>query len=69
MLDPDLAERMLPLLSLSIGMIMEDEVDGALTLLPAAAEARSERFQALAQAGRDIAALAEAADVLLRRSR
>lgn len=59
----ELAQR----LSLFIGMIMEDEVDGAVTMTPAAPPQLASRIERLREAGLDIAALASAADVVLRR--
>lgn len=67
MSDKDTTDEALALLSVIIGTIMEDEVDSAVSSLPAAADARQARFAALGAAGRDIAALAAAAEVLLRR--
>lgn len=67
MVTRELADEVLALLSLAIGSIMEDEVDAAVTLLPHDRSERSARFDALGAAGLDIAALAKAADVLLRR--
>lgn len=59
-------KEVLALLSVAIGTIMEDEVDAAITILPPAPDERFARFATLGQAGRDIAALARAAEVLLR---
>jgi len=56
-------------LSVAIAGIMEDEVDAAVTSLPAEARKREARFATLIAAGEDIAALAAAAKVLLRRHR
>ena len=56
------------LLSVAIGTIMEDEVAAAVSALPGAGEARAQHFAALQRAGQDIAALAMAAEALLRRA-
>ncbi len=55
------------LLSVAIGMIMEDHVEEAVTTVPPELAAQGARFQRLRQAGSDIVALAAAAEVLLRR--
>jgi hypothetical protein len=62
-----ISEMALPLLSVTIGMIMEDEVTEAVITLPSDQAQRAARFEALARAGTDIATLAAAAAVLLRR--
>lgn len=67
MSDVETTDEALAMLSVIIGTIMEDEVDSAVSGLPADAAARQARFTALGAAGRDIAALAAAAEVLLRR--
>ena len=67
MVGEDVVDPALQLLSVAIGMIMEDHADEAITRLPADPEARRERFDRLHAAGRDIAAVAEAARALLRR--
>lgn len=67
MSDTDTTDEALALLSVIIGTIMEDEVDSAVSSLPAAADARQARFAGLAAAGRDIAALAAAGELLIRR--
>jgi hypothetical protein len=61
------ADQALALLSVAIGAIMEDEEVAAVSALPPGADERRARFVALGLAGRDIAALAAAAEVLLRR--
>lgn len=68
MSERELVDETLSRLSVLIGTIMEDDVDCAVTALPADAERRTARFARLNRAGRDITALAEAAHVLLRRS-
>ena len=62
----EVEEEGLALLSVAIGMIMEDHADEAVMALPSAPDERRLRFRRLGQAGRDIVALAGAADVLLR---
>ena len=59
-------DELLALLSVRIGMIMEDHVDEAVTVLPERQSECVERFRKLRQAGRDVVALADAAEVLLR---
>lgn len=59
----ELAQR----LSVLIGMIMEDEVDQAVTATPGEPAQLQVRLAALARAGEDIAKLAAAAEVVLRR--
>lgn len=54
-------------MSVLIGMIMEDEVDRAVMMTPAAPPQFAKRIKRLREAGLDIAALASAADVVLRR--
>ncbi len=66
-MEQEAVDEVLALISVAIGTIMEDEVDAAIMILPAAAGERAVRFSALRQAGRDIVALADAAEVLLRR--
>ena len=56
--------HLLGLLSVSIGALMEDESTEAIMALPENPEGR---FAALATAGRDITALAEAGLVIVRR--
>lgn len=56
-----------PLLVLAIGMIMEDEVDAAVTSASVPAAKQPAFIDQLAQAGREILALAAAAEVLHRR--
>lgn len=60
-------DQALSLLSVAIGAIMEDEEVAAVSTLPPGADKRRARIAALGLAGRDIAALAAAAEVLLRR--
>jgi hypothetical protein len=67
MLDREVADPAAALLSVAIGMIMEDHVDEAVRLLPAEPEKRRARFNQLGRAGQDVTALAAAAEVLLRR--
>jgi hypothetical protein len=56
------------LLSVAIGMIMEDHVESAVSTLPGGGDDPRQHFQRLGQAGQDIVALATAADVLLQLS-
>lgn len=67
MAEQDRTDETLALLSVAIGSIMEDEVDAAVTALPTGIDDIEARFSALCAAGRDIASLAAAAEVLLRR--
>lgn len=60
-------ERALALLSVEIGILMEDHVQQAILSLPAGNRERRERFERLRLAGNDIAAMAAAAEALLRR--
>jgi hypothetical protein len=66
MVDEEISSEAARLLSVAIGMIMEDHADSAVSTLSDAADDRRQHFQRLGQAGLDIAALATAADVLLR---
>ena len=66
MANSEVEEEGLALLSVAIGMIMEDHADEAVTALPARHVERRMRFTRLRQAGADIVALAGAADALLR---
>lgn len=66
MAENDMTDESVALLSVAIGMIMEDEVDAAVSALPADSAQRHARFTALGQVGRDIVTLAAAAEVLLR---
>lgn len=68
MSERELIDETLSRLSVLIGTIMEDEVDSSVTALPAEVEQQAARFARLGRAGRDISAIAEAAQVLLRRS-
>lgn len=61
-------DELLALLALTIGTIMEDEVDAAVSRFPKSFPARLKLFESLAAAGCDIAALAVAGQALLRRS-
>ncbi len=62
----EVEEEGLALLSVAIGMIMEDHADEAVSALPETSDERRVRFTRLKQAGSDIMALADAADALLR---
>ncbi len=66
MADEPFAEELAQRLALLIGMIMEDEVDGALTASLGRSYG-SGRIAALHTAGEDIRRLAAAAEVVLRR--
>ena len=66
-LEPELVDRAVALLGTAVGMIMEDHADQALTIA-AGADTAEARTIALETAGRDIAALAAAMTVLLRRA-
>lgn len=68
MSERELVDKTLGGLSVLIGMIMEDEVGSAVTALPADRDRQAVRLADLGRVGRDIGALAEAAQVLLRRS-
>lgn len=61
------AEELAQRLSVLIGMIMEDEVDGAVSTASGGLAQLSEKLERLGQAGADIAALAAAAEVVIRR--
>ncbi len=63
----DVVDPAVQLLSVAIGMIMEDHAEEAVTIVPASVPAQSARFERLRQAGTDIVSLAAAAEVLLRR--
>lgn len=66
MLGDELVDEAVPLLATAIGMIMEDHVDAAVTTKDPGARS-TDRAGRLAEAGNDIATLAEALSVLLRR--
>jgi len=68
MVDREIGDKVLPLLSISIGIIMEEELDAAVSALPVDRDAQRARFADLQRAGQDIAALAQAAEVIIRRS-
>lgn len=59
-------DELLAGLSVVIGTIMEDEVTDVVSVLPKGCEPRAALFSTLQAAGRDIAALADAAMVILR---
>lgn len=63
----DDTDELLAGLSVMIGTIMEDEVTGAVSRVPSGKDERVQRFGALEQAGADIAMLAAAAAVIVRR--
>lgn len=63
----ELEEIALALLSVRIGIIMEDHATEAVMSLPKAPAERVKRFQRLHRAGSDIAAMASAAEALLHR--
>lgn len=63
----ELKEAALALLSVRIGMIMEDHAAEAVMALPRSRPERLTRFERLRRAGSDIAAMALAAEVLMRR--
>lgn len=65
MLGPDLVDQAVRLLSTAIGMIMEDHADQA---IQPEVDNPARRFSDLKSAGSDIRALAEASEILLRRS-
>ncbi len=68
MADREVAEEALKLLSVAIGMIMEDHAEEAVTALPDGQTEQRARFARLRQAGSDIMAIAGAADVFIRMS-
>lgn len=57
----------LALLSVHIGMIMEDHAAEAVMALPRSRPERLKRFERLRRAGSDIRAMAAAAEALMRR--
>ena len=67
MADEPFAEDLAQRLSLLIGMIMEDEVDTAVSSLGGGPVEVSRRIAALHMAGEDIIKLAAAAEVVMRR--
>lgn len=64
--EQDLETTALGLLSVRIGTIMEDHAAEAVMALPRARAEQLRRFRRLRRAGADIAAMALAAEVLLR---
>jgi hypothetical protein len=66
-LDSEIAEPASALISVAIGTLMEDHADAAVSLLPTEPDDRIKHFERLQSVGRDIAILAGAAEVLLRR--
>jgi len=62
----DIEEIALALLSVRIGMIMEDHAGEAILSLPKSRTNRLKRFGRLRVAGSDVAAMAAAAEALLR---
>lgn len=61
------ARKLAQHLSVLIGMIMEDEVDGALSATPGGPELLLARLAKLRRAGGDIELLAAAGEALMRR--
>jgi hypothetical protein len=68
MVADEVASEAVRLLSVAIGMIMEDHADGAVSVLSSNVDERRQHFERLGRAGDDISALATAAGVLLRLS-
>jgi phosphoserine phosphatase len=68
MADESCAVELAQRVAVLIGMIMEDEVERAVSALPSGYPQMIERLEALRQAGADIALLAAAAEVALKRS-
>jgi hypothetical protein len=68
MSEADVHSQAAQMISVVIGMIMEDHAEAAVSTLPTDREKRHQHFERLGQAGRDIVALATAADVLMRLS-
>lgn len=66
--EQELQDTALALLSVRIGVIMEDHVGEAILSLPESRSERLKRFVRLRVAGSDIVAMASAAEALLRRS-
>jgi ribosomal protein L18E len=64
----EVVEPAVKLLSVAIGMIMEDHVDEAVSIMASDLATQSAHFEKLRQAGSDVVTLADAAEVLLRRS-
>lgn len=64
--DSDQQNSALALMSVRIGMIMEDHAGEAILSLPKSRAERLKRFERLRVAGSDIAAMASAAEALLR---
>ena len=67
MFEEDFVRQTVQLLSVAIGMIMEDHAGEGVTALPEDPEARLVRMQRLGAAGRDIDLLARSGEILLRR--
>jgi hypothetical protein len=65
MVDGELVDQAVRLLSTAIGIIMEDHAEVAIEIGPTVPD--RQRFDMLTQAGTDILALARAGEVLLRR--
>lgn len=63
-----LQDAALALLSVRIGMIMEDHAGEAILSLPKSRTKRLKRFEILRLAGSDIAAMAAAAEAFLRQT-
>lgn len=63
----ELEDAALSLLSVRIGMIMEDHAGEAVMALPQSRAARLTRYERLRRAGFEIGAMASAAEALLRR--
>lgn len=63
----ELEDAAVSLLSVRIGMIMEDHAGESVMGLPQSRPERLKRFERLRRAGSDIAAMASAAEALLRR--
>lgn len=65
--EDDLETAALEIPSVRIGMILEDHAAEAVMALPRSRPERLTRFERLRRAGSDIAAMALAAEVLMRR--
>jgi hypothetical protein len=67
MVDREVAEAGIAALIVAAGELMEEAHEAAVSRMPAEPDLRIRLVSELGQTGRDIAALAEAAEVLIRR--